>query len=84
MSWKCIEALDNRRRAAERQMWASQTVSERIKRLRLMQRNPILAFVGQTEDMRRDYYRDLELRVVADKEGVEICGVFGSQTVTPT
>lgn len=79
-----LEALDYRRTTAGRQMEASQTVSERIKRLRLMQGNPILAFVGQTEDMRRDYYRDLELRVVADKEGVEICGVLGSQTVTPT
>ena len=49
-----------------------------------MQRNPILMFVGQTEGMRRDYYKDLELRVEIDKEDVRICGVFGSQNVAPT
>ena len=49
-----------------------------------MQRNPILMFVAQTEDMRRDYYNDLELRVEVDKEDVRICGVFGSQNVAPT
>lgn len=79
-----IARLDTRRRAAVRQIGALQTTSERVKRLRLMQQNPILAFVGQTEEMRKDYYRDLELRVIADKGGVEICGVFGSQNVAPT
>ncbi len=49
-----------------------------------MLRNPILAFVGQAGDMLRDYYKDLDLRVETDKEGVKICGVFGSQNVAPT
>ena len=76
--------LESRRRAAESQLEASQNVSERVKRLRLMQRNPILAFVGQTREMRRDYYRDLDLRVETDKKDVRICGVFGSHDVAPT
>jgi hypothetical protein len=46
--------------------------------------NPILALVGQTGDMRRDYYKDLDLCVETDKEDVKICGVFGSQNVAPT
>ena len=49
-----------------------------------MQCNPILMFVRQTEDMRRDYYKDLDLTLVVDKGDVKICGVFGSQTVAPT
>ena len=49
-----------------------------------MLRNPILALVGQTGDMRRDYYKDLDLRMETDKEVVKICGVFGSQNVAPT
>lgn len=64
--------------------WGDDSHSERVKGLRLMQRNPILMFVGQTEDMRRDYYKDLELTVEVDKGDVKICGVFGSHTVAPT
>ena len=52
--------------------------------MRKIKSNPILAFITQTTEMRRDYYRDLELRVNADAKGVEICGVFGSQNVAPT
>jgi hypothetical protein len=55
-----------------------------MEKLRLMQQNPILTVMGQTEDMRRDYYNDLELRVEIDKGDVKICGVFGSQNVTRT
>ncbi len=84
MSYRYNEGLDNRRRAAEGQIAALQNTSERVERLRLLLRNPILAFVGQTEDMRRDYYKDLDLRVETDKEDVKICGVFGSQNVAPT
>jgi predicted RNase H-like nuclease (RuvC/YqgF family) len=79
-----IGSLDQRRRAAQGQIDALQHTSERVKRLRLMQRNPILMFVGQTEDMRRDYYKDLELTVEVDKGDVKICGIFGSQNVAPT
>jgi hypothetical protein len=32
-----------------------------------MQQNPLLTLMGQTEDMRQDYYNDLELRVEIDK-----------------
>ena len=49
-----------------------------------MQQNPILTIMGQTEDMRRGYYNDLELRVEIDKGDVKICGVFGSQYVIHT
>ena len=54
----------------------------RIERLRLMRRNPILRVMGQTREMRRDYYKDLELRVTAVKNDVVIRGVFG--VVHPT
>ena len=50
----------------------------------MIQKNPILTFVAQTPQMRRDYYRELELRAVTDKDGVVIQGVFGSQKVAPT
>ena len=79
-----IEGLDNRHRAAEGQITALQNTSKRVEKLRLLLRNPILAFVRQTRNMRRDYYKDLDLRVETDKEVVKICGVFGSQNVAPT
>jgi len=80
-----LDGLDNRRRAAQGQIETLQNTSERVERLRLMQQNPILTLMGQTEDMRRDYYNDLELRVeIIDKGNVKICGVFGSQNVTRT
>lgn len=79
-----IGSLDQRRRAAQGQMEALQNTSERVKRLRLMQRNPILRVVGQTREMRREHYKDLELVVEVDKEDVEIRGIFGSQSVAPT
>ena len=79
-----IGGLESRRRTAEGQIEASRTVSERVKRLRLMQRNPILEVMGQTQDMRRDYYRDLHLRVETDRKDVKISGIFGSQKVAPT
>jgi hypothetical protein len=49
-----------------------------------MPQNPILTLTGQTEDMRQDYYNDLELRAEIDKGDVKICGGFGSQNVTST
>ena len=49
-----------------------------------MPQNPILTLTGQTEDMRQDYYNDLELRAEIDKGDVKICRVFGSQNVTST
>src|SRR5215217_7350445 len=76
--------LDDHRRAAQGQIEALQNTSERVEWLRLMQQNPILTIMGQTEDMRRGYYNDLELRVEIDKGDVKICGVFGSQYVIHT
>jgi hypothetical protein len=49
-----------------------------------MQQNPIPTLTGQTEDMRRYHYNDLELHVQIDKRNVKMCGVFGSQRVAPT
>jgi hypothetical protein len=79
-----ISGLDHRRKVAEGRMDALKGTSERVDRLRLMQRNPILLLVAQAEDMRRDHYDDLELRVEIEKGDVKICGVFGSQFVAPT
>ncbi len=73
--------LDNREDAAKRRMQTLQESGERIERLKLMKRNPILRVIGQTREMRRDYYRDLNLTVWANRNGVVIEGVFGSQTI---
>jgi len=78
-----LEPLEARRKAAERQIEASQTVSERVKRLKLMQQNPVLEVMGQTREMRTDYYRDLNLRVETNRKGVKISGIFGSHSVAP-
>jgi hypothetical protein len=45
-----ITGLDQCKAAAERRLEALQISSEREERLRLMQRNPILRFVGQTRE----------------------------------
>jgi hypothetical protein len=79
-----IEDLNLQREAAQSRLEGLQTTGERVERLRKIKANPILAFITQTTEMRRDYYRDLELKVSADRKGVEICGVFGSQNVAPT
>jgi hypothetical protein len=73
--------LKAREDTAQREIERLQTSGERIERLKLMKRIPILRFMGQTKEMRRDYYRDLELRVVADRNGVVIRGILGSQKV---
>jgi hypothetical protein len=62
-----LDGLDNRRGPHEDRSEALQNTSERVERLRLMQQNPILTLMGQTEDMRQDYCNDLELRVEKDK-----------------
>jgi outer membrane murein-binding lipoprotein Lpp len=79
-----IGGLESRRRAAQEQIDAAQTISERVKRLKLMQLNPILEVMGQTREMRTDYYRDLHLRVETNRRDVKISGIFGSQKVAPT
>jgi hypothetical protein len=60
----------------------------RVERLRWikarMRENPIIALLAETEDMRRDHYNDLELRVICSGDDTTIRGVFGSQTLTPT
>ncbi len=76
--------LESRRRAAQKQIDASQTVSERVERLKLIQRNPILEIMGQTREMRTDYYKDLHLRVETNRKDVTISGIFGSQNFAPT
>ena len=78
--------LKGREEAAQRELERLQMSNERIERLRWIKSNPILTFLftggGETaEGMRRDYYRDLGLRIVADRDGVKM---NGSQTVTPT
>ena len=79
-----IRGLESRRRSAQEQIDASQTISERMKRLKLMQRNPILEVMGQTREMRTDYYKDLHLRVETNQKDVLISGIFGSQKVAHT
>lgn len=73
--------LQTREDTAKREIVRLQSSGERLERLKLMKRNPILRIMGQTKEMRRDYYRDLELRVEADRKGVVIRGIFGSQNV---
>jgi hypothetical protein len=78
--------LKSREEAAERELERLQTSNERIERQSWIKSNPILTFplrgAGETaEGMRRDYYKDLGLRMVADRDGVEI---NGSQIVAPT
>ncbi len=79
-----IGGLESRRKAAEKQIEASRTVSERVKRLQLMRRNPILEVMGQTPEMRTDYYKDLDLRVETNRKDVRVSGIFGSHRVAPT
>ncbi len=76
--------LQSREDAARRQLEILHGSNERVERLKLIQKNPILTFVTQTPEMRRDYYKELELRVVTDKDGAVIQGIFGSQKVAPT
>jgi hypothetical protein len=78
--------LRSREDAAHRELERLQTSNERVERLRWIKSNSILTFLftgaGETaEGMRRDYYRDLGLRIVADRDGVEM---NGSQIVAPT
>jgi hypothetical protein len=78
--------LKSREDAAHRELERLQMSNERIERLRWIKSNPILTFLftgagKMAEGMRRDYYRDLGLRIVADRDGVEM---NGSQIVTPT
>lgn len=80
--------LDDRERAIRSELESLNEVDERVERLQWikerMRGNPILAFLAETEDMRRDHYRDMKLRIVCSGEDATINGVFGSQTVTPT
>jgi hypothetical protein len=76
--------LDSRQAGIERRLEMMENTTDRIEKLNLMQKNTILRFVGQTTEQRRDYYDGLELRVVTDKDSVEIRGIFGCQNVAPT
>jgi len=76
--------LDSRQAGIERRLEMLENTTDRIEKLKLMQKNPILRFVGQTTEQRRDHYDGLELRVITDKDSVEIRGIFGCQSVAPT
>jgi hypothetical protein len=78
--------LKGREAAAQRELERLQTSNERIERLKWIKANPILTFLftgaGETaEAMRRDYYQDLGLRIVADRDRVKM---NGSQIMAPT
>jgi hypothetical protein len=76
--------LDSRQAGIERRLGTLENTTARIEKLKLMQNNPILRFVGQTTDQRRAYYNGLELRVETDKDSVVVRGIFGCQNVAPT
>lgn len=73
--------LQTREDAAQGELERLHTSGEQIERLKMMKKNPILRVMGQTREMRRDYYKDIGLTVVADQGGVKIRGVFGSQSI---
>ena len=76
--------LDSRQAGFERRLEMLENTTDRIEKLKLLQKNPILRFVGQTADQRRDYYDGLDMRVVTDRDSVEIGGIFGCQSIAPT
>jgi hypothetical protein len=82
------QELDDRESAIKGEIDSLNTVDERVERLRWikarMRENPIIALLAETEDMRRDHYNDLELRVICSGDDTTIRGVFGSQSLTPT
>ena len=81
-------ALDAREAKIREQLQNLNATGERVERLQWlklrMAENPVLAFLAETPEMRRDYYRDLELEVTCAGEDIEITGVFGSVTPTST
>ncbi len=84
---KHVKELDARESAIRSEIASLTSIDERVERLRRirerMRDNPILAFLAETEDMRREHYRDIELRVICSGTETLLQGVFGSQTITP-
>ena len=82
-----VAELNQRKEAAERELERLTSGEQRVERLKIIKASPVFQFLYECENgegIRRDYYRDMELRVVADRDNTEITGVFGSQFVTPT
>jgi hypothetical protein len=84
---KHVKELDARESAIRSEIAALTSIDERVERLRRirerMRDNPILAFLAETEGMRRKHYGDIELRVICSGTETLLQGVFGSQTITP-
>jgi hypothetical protein len=82
------QELDARESAIKGEIASLNEVDECVERLKWikerMRGNPVIAFLAETEDMRRDHYRDMELRVICSEDDTLLQGVFGSQTITPT
>jgi hypothetical protein len=76
--------LESRQAGIDRRIEMLENITDRIEKLKLIQKNPILRFVGQTTEQRRDHYDGLELRVETDKDSVVVKGIFGCQSVAPT
>ncbi len=82
-----VAELNQRKETTERQLERLTSGEQRVERLKSIKASPVLQFLYECENgegMRRDYYRDLELRLIANRDSTEIMGVFGSQFVTPT
>jgi hypothetical protein len=80
-----LAGLDARKAAVERELEGLNNSGERVQRLRWLHEkvatNSIIAFLADTEEMRREHYRDLELKVTTSREDVAISGVFGDSSL---
>ena len=80
-----LSGLDARKATIERELEGLNNSDQRVQRLRWLHEkvatNPIIAFLADTEEMRRDYYRDLELKVTTSRKDVAISGVFGESSL---
>jgi hypothetical protein len=80
-----LSGLDARKATVERELEGLNNSGQRVQRLRWLHEkvatNPIIAFLAGTEDLRRDYYRDLDLKVTTSREDVAISGVFGGSSL---
>ena len=81
-----LSGLDARKATVERELEGLNNSDQRVQRLRCLHEkvatNPIIAFLADTEEMRRDYYRDFELKVTTSrKDVVAISGVFGESSL---
>jgi hypothetical protein len=86
-----LSGLDARKATVERELEGLNNSGQWVQRLRWLHEkvatNPIIAFLADTEETRREYYRDLELKVTTSRKDVAISGVFGESSlpsVTPT